>query len=166
MARRRLKNWGFTVLGIGSILGVAMIAIGNQGETAEKPAPRALPVSTVEAELVSSFRTLREYTGKIVAARESQVAFERSGKVLEVFVDQGWQVQAGQELARLDTRHLLVEQRRLEASLREATAGVEELVAGPRIEQIEAAQAEVRNLSAQQQLQLAADHLDSRHPLS
>ncbi len=131
-----------------------MIAIGSHGESsAEKPAPRAMPVSTVDAELVSSFRTLREYTGRIVAARESQVAFERSGKVIEVFVDQGKRVEAGQELARLDTRHLLAEQRRLEASLREATAGLEELVAGPRKEQVEAARAEVRNLFAQQQFQ-------------
>lgn len=114
---------------------------------------RALPVKTVPAEAVSSFRTLRGYTGTIVAARESELAFERAGKVIKVLVDQGERVEAGQQLALLDTRHLLAQQRQLEANLREATAQLDELIAGPRKEQIAAAEAEMRNLVAQKQLQ-------------
>jgi multidrug efflux pump subunit AcrA (membrane-fusion protein) len=122
-------------------------------ERQELSKPRALPVNTVPAEAVSSFQTLRGYTGTIVAARESELAFERAGKVIEVLVDQGEPVEAGQELAHLDTRHLLAQQRQLEANRREASAQLDELIAGPRKEQIAAAEAEVRNLVAQKQLQ-------------
>ena len=115
--------------------------------------PRALPVNTMKAEAVSSFLTLRGYTGTIVAARESQVAFQRAGKVIEVLVDQGDRIEAGQELARLDQRHLRAQERQLQANLREANAHLEELMAGPRKEQIAAAEAEVRNLVAQKELQ-------------
>jgi len=119
----------------------------------EQTLPRPLPVHTVRAEAVSSFRTARDYTGTIVAARESAVAFERAGKVIKIVVDQGERVEAGQELARLDERHLLADRRRLEANLQEATARLDELIAGPRKEQIAAAEADVRNLVAQKQLQ-------------
>jgi multidrug efflux pump subunit AcrA (membrane-fusion protein) len=132
----------------------ARIAFQIRGEAAgESPAPRALPVRTVEAQPVSSFLALRQYTGSIVPARVSEIAFERAGKVVEVLVDQGDRVEIGQQLARLDTRHLLTQQKRLEANLREANAQLGELIAGPRKEQIAAAEAEVRDLVAQRRLQ-------------
>lgn len=125
----------------------------NSSRSERTPKPRALPVNTVPAEAVSSFRSIRSYTGTIVAARKSELAFERAGKVVDVLVDQGERVAIGQELARLDTRQLLARQRQLNANLREATARLDELVAGPRKEQIAAAEAEVRNLMARKQLQ-------------
>ena len=125
----------------------------NSSRHEKMPEPRALPVNIVPAAAVSSFRSVRSYTGSIVAARESQLAFERAGKVVDVLVDQGERVAIGQELAQLDTRQLLARQRQLNANLREATARLDELVAGPRKEQIAAAEAEVRNLMAQKQLQ-------------
>jgi multidrug efflux pump subunit AcrA (membrane-fusion protein) len=120
----------------------------------EVPTPlRTLSVTTVTPRQVSSYDTQREYTGTVQAARVSNVAFQRSGKVVEVLVDQGDRVETGQPLARLDTRHLVAERRRMEAELREATARLDELVAGPRAEVIAAAEAEVRNLTAQERLQ-------------
>jgi multidrug efflux pump subunit AcrA (membrane-fusion protein) len=154
MSRSRLQRWIIAIFGLGSIVGATLLAVGSRGEdVADQAPPRALPVSTVRCSAIFSFRTMRRYTGRIAPARDSQLAFERAGKVVAVLVDQGDRVEAGQEMARLDTRHLLTEKRRLEASLSEASARLEELVAGPREEQIAAAEAEVRSLFAQLRLQ-------------
>jgi multidrug efflux pump subunit AcrA (membrane-fusion protein) len=112
-----------------------------------------VPVATILAEPVSSYVSHRSFTGKMVAARSSRLGFERSGKVVQVLVDQGDRVSAGQPLARLDTRHVLTDQRRLQAQRGEAAAVLEELRAGPRKEQIDAARAEVANRQAQVALQ-------------
>ncbi len=151
MPFRRI-GWGVIALAVVAVPAI-LLAIQAVGDEAQDEQPRTLPVTTVNAEAVTSFSTLRGFTGTIVAARESRVAFQRSGKVIEVLVDQGDRVETGQELARLDTRHSLAQQRQLEANLREATSRLEELEAGPRREQIAAAEAQVRNLTAQEQLQ-------------
>jgi multidrug resistance efflux pump len=112
-----------------------------------------LPVATILARPVPSYVSQRRYTGALVAARTSRLGFERPGKVVQMLVDQGDPVAGGQPLARLDTRHVLTAQRRLQAQRDEAAAVLDELRAGPRIEQIAAARAEVANLQAQLELQ-------------
>jgi RND family efflux transporter MFP subunit len=109
----------------------------------------ALPVRVVPAVMVESFERLRVYTGTLVAARRSVLSFERAGKLLELGVDEGDRVEAGQPLARLDVRRLAARRAQAEAELAEATATLNELVAGPRVEVIAAAEAELRELAAE-----------------
>lgn len=149
MTRRKYSTLFLLILvgGIGFV-GVAAMR-GTPGDSGPLEPARALPVATVLAEPVSSYVSERSYTGTLVAARTSRLGFERPGRVVEVLVDQGDRVSEGQPLARLDTRHVLTAQRRLQAQRAEATAVLEELRAGPREEQIAAARAEVANLQAQ-----------------
>lgn len=107
------------------------------------------PVATVTAEPVDSYQADRSYTGHVVARRASHLSFERPGKVVRIAVDEGDRVAAGQLVAQLDTRHLLVQKQRLEAERAQAAAQLAELRAGPRQQTIAAAQAQVRNLEAQ-----------------
>ncbi|MDF1742719.1 MAG: efflux RND transporter periplasmic adaptor subunit [Gimesia sp.] len=107
-----------------------------------------MPVDVVEIKPVNSFLRKRTYTGKVEAARISELAFERSGKLINVVVDEGDSVQAGMVLANLSTRHLDVIRLKLEAELAAAQAKLDELIAGPRSQTIAVTEAEVRQLSA------------------
>ncbi len=89
------------------------------------------------------------YTGAVVAARRTPVAFQRAGLVTSVLVDEGVAVSTGQPLAELDRRHLTAEQDELAARLAQATAQLAELRAGPREETIEAARSNAADLAQQ-----------------
>jgi multidrug efflux pump subunit AcrA (membrane-fusion protein) len=149
-----------------AIAGIA-VAVGSMGAFARSTSSNqqtklqgALPVEVLTAQQVSSALVDRQFTGTLVAARASELAFERNGKILSVIVDEGDDVEIGQTLATLDRRHLTAQQAQLDASRNEAAAILAELEAGPRKEKIAAAQADVRNLAAQ----LALLHADySRH---
>lgn len=139
--------------------GAALLAAGfalNQSPDsaqtdAESPAT-PLPVQVIVAEQVHSFDQTRYYTGALVARRHADVSFERAARVTEVLVDEGDAVVSGQQLAKLDIRRLDTRQQILQAQFDAANAQLKELVAGPRIETIAAARAQVRELEAQLEL--------------
>lgn len=108
-----------------------------------------MPVRTEVATPVDTFLRERVYTGTLVARRKSVLSFERAGKLIELAVDEGDRVTQGQVLATLDTRRLTARKSQAEAELARAMAGLRELVAGPRVQTIAAAEAEVRSLTAQ-----------------
>lgn len=118
---------------------------------------QGVPVDVVELKPVNSFGRKRNYTGKVAAARTSELSFERSGKLIKVTVDEGDQVRAGMTLANLSTRHLDVIRLKLQAERDAAQAKLEELQAGPRRQTIAVAEAEVRQLAAKLK-NLEADH--------
>ena len=91
----------------------------------------------------------RTYTGEIVARRSSNLGFEQAGTLVEVLVDEGDTVAAGDPLARLDTRSLQAQRQQLEAQRRQAQMRFQELERGPRQEDIAAAAAAVQDLQAQ-----------------
>ncbi|MGD1907508.1 MAG: efflux RND transporter periplasmic adaptor subunit [Leptolyngbyaceae cyanobacterium] len=121
------------------------------------PAPEvtidALPVETTVLEPVTGYTAEREYTGELSAQRQSDLGFERPGTVVTLLVDEGDRVAVGQPLARLDIRTLQVQRQQLTAQLAQAQAQLRELEAGPRREDIAAAEAAVSDI--QQQLELA-----------
>jgi HlyD family secretion protein len=86
-------------------------------------------------------------TGSIVPREEARLNFDLPGKVVDVLVEVGDRVEKGSVLARLDDTTLALNARQAEAALSAARAQLEELAAGPRAEEIAAAQA---NLSAAQ----------------
>ena len=118
---------------------------------------KGVPVEVTELKPVDSFVRKRNYTGKVAASRTSELAFERSGKLIKIAVDEGDQVQAGMTLANLNTRHLDVIRLKLQAERAAAQAKLDELKAGPRAQTIAVAEAEVRQLSAKLK-NLQADH--------
>lgn len=116
------------------------------------PAPRPLPVATVQVEALNAYQVSRTYTGQLEARRTSDLGFERMGKLVDLTVEEGTPVAAGQLLARLDTQALQATRRALLAERAQATARLDEMRAGPRLETIAAARARVHELQAEHRL--------------
>ncbi|MEM8809038.1 MAG: HlyD family efflux transporter periplasmic adaptor subunit [Cyanobacteria bacterium P01_G01_bin.38] len=156
---KRQPRWiQYTLLGAtGLFIGVGGIA-GYQAIVSTSPDPSveqstAIPVETIAAERVSSYQVPRTYTGEISALRSSELGFERGGELVQVEVDEGQSVNAGEAVARLDIRNLETQRLQVEAQKAQAVARLTELQNGPRVEDIAAAEAEVRDLEQQLILQ-------------
>ncbi len=80
---------------------------------------------------------------------EFNIGFKIPGRVVELSVDEGQQVQAGQVLARLDNAELASIVTQSKASLREAQSRLDQLKAGSRPQEIEEARAIVRSQEAE-----------------
>ena len=65
-----------------------------------------LPVNAQRIHFVDSIEQTRRYTGIVRARRSSELAFELTGKIKEVLVDEGQTIQAGQVVATMDTATL------------------------------------------------------------
>ncbi|MFK8184451.1 MAG: efflux RND transporter periplasmic adaptor subunit [Phormidesmis sp.] len=120
--------------------------------------PQVLPVETMSLTSENGYEVSRVYTGELVARRSSDLGFERMGTVVELLVEEGDTVVAGEPLARLDMRDLLAQRQQLEAQKRQLQAQLQELEVGPRQEDITSAEAAVSDLRNQLELaQLQAD---------
>ena len=136
-----------------AVLAVAFGAVAYQngwfgGDNSQAPqadtatTQTILPVNTQRMRYVDSIEQTRTYTGTIRAHRTSDLAFEMSGKIIEVLVNDGDQVEAGQVIARLDTDTLQAQQVATLAKLDQSKFLMSELDAGPRKQQIAAAVAD------------------------
>ena len=84
--------------------------------------------------------------GRIVgelASDRLELAAESNEPIVEILVDEGVEVAAGEPLIRQDEARALVRLAEAEAALGEAQARLDELVRGPRREQIDAARADL-----------------------
>lgn len=165
---RGQRRWRRYALGLLPIALAATIGSVYYVRTAASSAPvseisDALTVEAIAVERVNGYTTTREYTGELVAGRSSALGFEQAGTVVSIAVDEGDRVAAGQPLAQLDTRTLEAQRQQLEAQRQEALAQLRELQAGPRQEDVAAAQAAVGDL--EQQLALAVLQRDRREAL-
>ncbi len=115
--------------------------------------PQAVFVKTIEAIAEDHYKIPIEYTGEVVARRRTDLSFQRSGMVKEIFFDEGDEVKENQVVARLDDRQTRAELKKSNAQVVVAEARYDELEEGPRNERIEAAKASVDEL--QQQLKNA-----------
>lgn len=133
------------VLGIGGWL-LSGNLVGGQAVGERKPTgsgPNRLTVRVGRAVRVNSAQQLREFTGVIAARRRSDLSFERTGRIIEVTVDDGQKVEKDQLLAKLDVEHAVAQRDAAKASLDQAQAVYDELKAGPRKETLAAAKARV-----------------------
>lgn len=110
---------------------------------------RLLPVETFTLEALTAYRATRAYTGQVVARQTSDLSFERTGKLVELAVDEGDRVTRDMILATLDTQALRATQRQLQAQRAQALARLAEMQSGPRHETIEAARAQVHEQRAE-----------------
>jgi RND family efflux transporter MFP subunit len=125
-AARRLLN----ALGVTLMTGLAAAAVAggvtvlhSRADSTTAPAPHPLVTVATEAVRWSEHYTVsRGYAGRLEAARQTAVAFERSGLVIEVKFEEGDSVAQGAIVARLDTDKLLANRRQLEAQRRELEA--------------------------------------------
>ncbi|MDJ0596510.1 MAG: efflux RND transporter periplasmic adaptor subunit [Pleurocapsa sp. MO_226.B13] len=158
-AQIRLSRWQLVlvstaILGFGIILGqkTRQVEPSLAQPVVARTQGNILPVETIDVEAAQFYQTVQTYTGEVEASRNSEVGFERGGKLIAVYVEEGDRLNSGMPLAKLDTTNLEAEKRALLAQKAQAQAVLAELRNGTRSEQIASAQASVRDL--QQQLEL------------
>jgi RND family efflux transporter MFP subunit len=90
--------------------------------------PRAVTVKTVLAQTIQAgaANTLLNASGYVTARREATVSSKVTGKVMEVLVEEGTRVEAGQVLARLDASNVEASMLLSQAQLESARNAVEE----------------------------------------
>jgi RND family efflux transporter MFP subunit len=118
---------------------------------------QGLEVRTVAArELeVGGPRTLLNGSGYVVARREATVSSKVTGKVIEVLIEEGMRVEAGQVLARLDDTNVKASLQLAEAQLGAAKAALAEI----RV-RLDEAERELRRIN-----DLAASRIDTQAAL-
>jgi RND family efflux transporter MFP subunit len=152
-SRGRRVAAGVAAVVVVLVAGVGVAVMANSNSDAEAPAtPRILAVRTISVEPVNAYQTAREYTGAIVARRTSQLGFELAGKLEAIHFDEGDSITAATALAKLDTEHLETNRRKIAARRAQAAAKLDEMVTGPRDEDIAAARARVASFDAQVEL--------------
>ena len=90
-----------------------------------------------------------EGTGSLAPSAEVSLAFLSGGRVGEVLVEEGQQVEAGQPLARLETDELALQVAQAEAALASAEGQLAQLLATPRPEEIALYEANVQAMQGQ-----------------
>jgi RND family efflux transporter MFP subunit len=116
-----------SVMGAATWAGVAGYDV-LAGRAAEVGAPLPAPPAYVSPEALQISGTVtitRRFTGQFEPAQEAALGFEEGGTLSQVLVREGDVVAAGAPLARLDTRLLEAERRRLAASRAVLAAEVE-----------------------------------------
>lgn len=109
---------------------------------------RLLKVEVSEIASVGPKFLSRDFTGVVSARRSGVLASKALARVLDVSFDLGDVVQAGQVVVQLDRDQLLAEQSAVLANIAAAEARLEELISGPRGQDIEQARAKVNELEA------------------
>lgn len=152
---------GFMVLAaVGFLASRAFLGRAEAARAEEAPTPRPVTVEIASLALEDTLTVRRTFTGVVEARRTADLAFEGSGRVAEVLVDEGQAVEAGEPLARLDTEVLRASRAEVASRRERLQAQLAELEAGPRTEVVDAAKAEVSAL--EEELELAVLQRDRR----
>jgi len=119
--------------------------------------PKAAVVRTIVAQQTAAGgqKTLLNASGYVTARRQATVSSKVTGKVVEVMVEEGMKVEAGQVLARIDASNVEKSLRLAEAQFDSASKGLAETRAN-----LEQAERELRRVS-----QLAANRISSQADL-
>jgi len=112
--------------------------------------PKSGSQSTVEAVPIrrGNLVVTVSSVGTVKAKAQVSLAFQTSGKVAEILVEEGEFVREGQPLARLDTKTLELQVAQAEANLAVAQAQLNKLLKGKSKAQLEAARAALRSAQA------------------
>ncbi|MEQ3708185.1 MAG: efflux RND transporter periplasmic adaptor subunit [Tateyamaria sp.] len=121
--KRALRGFA-TLTGTVSVIALAAGAVwlasatlATRASAVDAPAPA--PITTVEALHISptdQMPVTRRFYGQIEAAQTVSLGFEQGGRLNVLTVDEGDRVEAGDVVAKLDTRILMTERSRLVAS--------------------------------------------------
>lgn len=94
--------------------GTALLHIRANAEIPVAANP-PVTVSVATLQMDESYTITEHFVGRLEAARETRLAFERGGLVREILVEEGGQIQKGDVIARLDTAKLEAERETLKA---------------------------------------------------
>ena len=143
---------------------VAIVSnIGTAADAGTGLKTEVMPVKVAVAEFVDFVVYDREFSGVVRAKRSSDLAFERSARIMKLYFDDGDLVGEDQVIAELDTRDLNHLKDQVQAQIDNAKAVLAELNAGPRKEVIDSARADVAAFQAE--VKLASDTMQRRDSL-
>jgi len=132
------------------LIGIIVLALLGGGAyfyfSRGTPAPAEAPVAAA-APVAASNAIVAE--AKVVPARSATLSLLSSGTIAEVLVAEGDQVKAGQLIARLDSAAQQAVLAQNAARLRKSEADLADLLDGPQLEDIAAAEAALRQAQAQ-----------------
>jgi membrane fusion protein, multidrug efflux system len=128
--KNRLQSLGSGFAVLAAAISVALIvilvsALRSADADVQQAVPDALPVPVLTVSYQSNAMISEAYPGLISARRESDLGFERGGRIVDVSVDVGDQIEAGDTLARLDTSTLRAQIAAADAQTNEADAQLE-----------------------------------------
>ena len=137
------------------------VAITLRADSEEQPTPAPLPVAVLPFVEENSYTEAIQLSGVVQAKARAQLAFEVPGLLLDLTVEEGSAVTAGQILGRLDTRQLQAQKNMANADL--ASVDAELQLARLRLERSERLR-KTGAVSAQDydEARLTADALDNR----
>jgi len=112
-----------TALAIAAATAGGIAALQYRASTELQPLQHPpLAVTTLPVRMQDQYVTRTRYVGRLEPARQTSLAFELTGLVVSISVDEGTKVRAGDVIAHLDTDRLKADRRRLEARRRELEA--------------------------------------------
>lgn len=120
----------------------------TESEAPEATTPEPTPSAPASTTSTTSATPLGVYAAEIVVDEEVFVVSEVSGQVLEVLVEIGDHVAAGDTLVRIDSTILEAQRAQALAGVRAAKAQLDQLLVEPTAEELEAARAAVAAASA------------------
>lgn len=123
------------------LLGTTTTADGDGGDEAAATDDASEPVVLDRSDVVTA-------TARLVPAREATLAFVLSGQMIELAVEEGSTVEAGDVLAQLDTTLLDAEVERAEAAVAVADANLDVTQLGPHESQIAESEANIQAATA------------------
>ena len=121
-----------------------------QAQTDSEARPMPVRVMTLGEAKIESMQG--RYTGIVQARREVAVGVNVGGQVQRVLVREGDFIEEGAALMQLDQRRLLASKESIQAQIMGAQARLDELVAGPRKETIDASRAGIAALQEEKRL--------------
>lgn len=105
-----------------------------------------LPVECIQVQSSERYQVTRQYAGTVRAANQSELGFVNGGRVESIHVDDGQVVDKDATLAELDVRPFQFRHDQIAGQLAAANAKLEELVNGPRDEELGRATARLEQL--------------------
>jgi RND family efflux transporter MFP subunit len=124
---RRPIRWFALIAAVAGVAFIAWYVVFPKADPAAVAAPVvAAPVASAPKPAVIEGSVL-DATGYVVARRQATVSAKVTGKVVEVFIEEGMRVQEGQVLARLDASIPRAELALSESQLASAKSSLEEM---------------------------------------
>jgi HlyD family secretion protein len=141
---RKSNRWAIALVAVGLLaVPTAIYIVNNQG----KPKVNLIESLTVPVE-AKDITVRINASGTVQPVQRVNMSPKNSGRIAELYVEQGDRVEKGQLIARMESRDIEAQLMQSQARLASAIAKLEKLQAGTRPEEITQAQARLEQIEA------------------
>ncbi|WP_375340623.1 efflux RND transporter periplasmic adaptor subunit [Okeania sp. SIO3I5] len=140
----RGKPWAIALVTVGLlVLSTGIYLVRNQS----RGKPEVLETLTIPVQAQNIVVRITA-SGEVQPIQRVNLSPKNQGRLAQLYVEQGDRVQAGQVIARMESRELEVQLRQAEARLKSSKANLARLETGSRLEEIAAARARLNQVEA------------------